>query len=138
MESAEKKSYYKQKARQLKLPNAYTAAITDYLRRAKVRAVTRSSFSPRKGAELYFVVSKYPFRPTRLDVQLYNQQGAVLAVQTLYRTFDQTAFRFTLMDDLPDLASLKITTDEPGDKEYVIEQADIFSMEEMLARRNGS
>src|ERR1700760_1944957 len=33
MESVEKKSYYAQKARQLKLPNAYTAAITDYLRR---------------------------------------------------------------------------------------------------------
>ena len=32
----EKKLYYQQRARALKLPNAYTAAITDYMRKAKV------------------------------------------------------------------------------------------------------
>jgi hypothetical protein len=135
MERPDQRSYFMQKARQLKLPNAYTAAITDYLRRAKVRAITRSSFSPRKGAEFYFVISKYPFRATRLEVQIYDNRGTILAEQTLTRTFDQTAFRFTLLDDLPDLASMKITTDELGDKEYVIGLADIVSMEELTARR---
>jgi len=32
----ETKAYYQQRARVLKLPNAYTAAITDYMRKAKV------------------------------------------------------------------------------------------------------
>jgi hypothetical protein len=32
----EKKAYYLQRARKLKLPNAYTAAITDYMRKPKV------------------------------------------------------------------------------------------------------
>jgi len=33
----EKKAYYKQRAKALKLPNAYTAAITDYMRKPKVK-----------------------------------------------------------------------------------------------------
>jgi hypothetical protein len=33
----EKKAYYKQRAKVLKLPNAYTAAITDYMRKPKVK-----------------------------------------------------------------------------------------------------
>jgi hypothetical protein len=137
MESVKKRSYYTQKARQLKLPNAYTAAITDYLRRAKVRAVTRSSFSPNKGAVLHLITSKYPFRPNRIDVQMCDKYGAVLAEQTLCRAFGQIAFRLTLLDDLPDLASLKITTDEPGDKEYVIGLADIISTEGLTTRWYG-
>ncbi|MEO7988561.1 MAG: hypothetical protein ABI663_03410 [Chryseolinea sp.] len=32
----EKKAYYKQRAKALKLPNAYTAVITDYMRKPKV------------------------------------------------------------------------------------------------------
>ena len=31
----EKKAYYRQRARKLKLPNAYTAAITDFMRKPK-------------------------------------------------------------------------------------------------------
>ncbi len=36
MHDAGKKAYYKQRAKALKLPNAYTAAITDYMRKPKV------------------------------------------------------------------------------------------------------
>jgi len=36
LHDAEKKAYYQQRVRALKLPNAYTAAITDYMRKAKV------------------------------------------------------------------------------------------------------
>ena len=35
-----RKTYYQQKAKQLKLPNAYTAAITDYMRNPTVTKVT--------------------------------------------------------------------------------------------------
>jgi len=35
----EKKAYYQQRAKALKLPNAYTAAITDYMRKPKVTKV---------------------------------------------------------------------------------------------------
>lgn len=32
----ERKAYYQQRAKALKLPNAYTAAVTDYMRKAKI------------------------------------------------------------------------------------------------------
>src|SRR6187551_2812823 len=58
MESVKLKLYYTQKAKQLHLPNAYTAAITDYLRKAGVKALTRSSFSPKKGTVVNIVIIK--------------------------------------------------------------------------------
>lgn len=50
---AEKKAYYKQKAKKLKLPNAYTAAITDYMRKATV------SKSPSRDAVHYSVGKRH-------------------------------------------------------------------------------
>jgi hypothetical protein len=37
----QKKAYYQQKAKKLHLPNAYTAAITDYMRRPQLKAIGR-------------------------------------------------------------------------------------------------
>jgi hypothetical protein len=127
MERTKDKSYYSQKAKQLKLPNAYTAAITDYLRKAKARAATRSSFSARKGDVVYLSMGKYPFRVSRILVRSCNQRGETLAEQTLCKALDDTRFPLlTLADDLPGLAGFRITTDEPDDKEYIIPLADVY------------
>jgi hypothetical protein len=37
----QKKAYYTQKAKKLHLPNAYTAAITDYMRKPQLKAISR-------------------------------------------------------------------------------------------------
>jgi hypothetical protein len=37
----QKKAYYQQKAKKLHLPNAYTAAITDYMRRPQLKVIGR-------------------------------------------------------------------------------------------------
>jgi len=37
LEDPERKAYYQKRARVLKLPNAYTAAITDYMRKARAK-----------------------------------------------------------------------------------------------------
>jgi hypothetical protein len=42
MQDPEKKEYYRRIARRLKLPNAYTAAITDYMRKTQIPEVTVS------------------------------------------------------------------------------------------------
>jgi hypothetical protein len=128
------KAYYTQKARQLKLPNAYTAAITDYLRKAKARAVTRSSFVGRKGEVLYIVMMKYPFAVNRVTARLCDGQGKILAEQSLSRIMDRNVFRLTLMDDLPDLASLRIINDEYRDDiEYVIRVNEILRVPDLKA-----
>ena len=120
MEDPAQKVYYKQKARQLKLPNAYTAAITDYLRKAKAAAITRSSFSARKGETIMIRISKSVFRISEIKAMLCNQQGEVLSEQTLNKTEDEKTFHFEFTDDFPDYDKLRITTDEPGEKEYYI------------------
>jgi hypothetical protein len=42
MQDPEKKAYYRRIAQKLKLPNAYTAAITDYMRKTQISEVTVS------------------------------------------------------------------------------------------------
>jgi hypothetical protein len=127
MERVKERSYYTQKAKQLKLPNAYTAAITDYLRKAKARTITRSGFAARKGEVIWIRVSKSVFRINRIVVRLYDTEATVLTEQVLCRTKDAWTFNLVLLDDLPDFSCLKITTDEPGEKkEYAIGLAEIL------------
>lgn len=116
MRNAKLQAYYAQKAKQLKLPNAYTAAITDYLRKAKVTAFTRSSFSPKKGAVININIDKKAFKVNNIKVLLCKENGDSLPVQNLQAVNVQKGlFKYTLHDDLPDCALLKITTDEPRD-----------------------
>jgi hypothetical protein len=122
MASVKLKLYYAQKARQLKLPNAYTAAITDYLRKAKVKAFTRSAFAPKKGTVVNIMIHKRAFRTGGIKAILCNQKGDVLAEQSLAVVdAEHNHFQFTLPDDFPDCAFFKIITDEPGNKSYTVE-----------------
>ncbi|WP_276374402.1 hypothetical protein [Chryseolinea sp. H1M3-3] len=123
MQNPKQKAYYQQKARQLKLPNAYTAAITDYLRKAKATVITPSSFSARKGDIIVIRVSKSVFKIASIKVMACDQQGKVLSEQALTGTQDQKIFHFTFAEDFPDFDKLKITTDEPGDQEYTIHRS---------------
>jgi hypothetical protein len=126
MEDPKKKAYYQQKARQLKLPNAYTAAITDYLRKAKVVAMTRSSFSAKKGDEVIIKLLKSAFKIGQIKVILCSQQGEVLSEQTLASSeVIKHTFRFEFTDDFPDYGMLKVITDELGDHEYTIHKEEI-------------
>jgi len=126
MRDAKQKSYYLQKAKQLKLPNAYTAAITDYLRKAKLTASTRSSFTRKKGVVINILVNK-AFKVDSINAMLLNQRGDILAQQKLpVVDVKQNAFKYTLPDDLPDCASLKIVTNEPRNTAYTLNVSDFF------------
>jgi hypothetical protein len=50
----EKKVYYQQRAKALKLPNAYTAAVTDYMRKPKVEKM-------QQGNTLHYKIAKNGF-----------------------------------------------------------------------------
>lgn len=121
MSNVKLKAYYTQKARQLKLPNAYTAAITDYLRKAKVMAFTRSSFSPKKETVIQILVEKPPFKVSNMKIIICNREGEILTQQNL-AVFDEkkNVFRYKLPDDYPDCTLLRITTDEPRTPSYTI------------------
>jgi hypothetical protein len=66
---AEQKTYYQKKARKLKLPNAYTAAIADYMRTAKVRQASRYA------DKTTFIIYKKDFDLTRVDIVVNKDSG---------------------------------------------------------------
>jgi hypothetical protein len=71
-----RKTYYQKQAKKLGLPNAYTAAITDYMRKPNVEVDNQ-----RKGTTTYRVYKK-DFSVKRAEVQIISS-GEVVQVQTL-------------------------------------------------------
>ncbi len=70
-----RKAYYQKKAKKLGLPNAYTAAITDYMRKPKVETL-----SQRNGTTTYQVYKK-DFAVKRSEVQIISS-GEIVQAQT--------------------------------------------------------
>jgi hypothetical protein len=66
---ADQKAYYLKKACKLNLPNAYTAAIADYMRRAKVMQV--SQYADRTT----FSIRKKDFAVAQIDLVLHTDSG---------------------------------------------------------------
>jgi hypothetical protein len=67
LQDPEKKTYYRFRAKALKLPNAYTAAITDYMRKPKVLKMTEANRE-------VITVSKPGFAMT--SVRVVDSEGA--------------------------------------------------------------
>src|SRR6188768_2858564 len=65
----DKKAYYQKKAHKLKLPNAYTAAIADYMRSAKVMQVNRYE------DKTTFSIRKKDFDLEQIDIVLNTDSG---------------------------------------------------------------
>ena len=65
----DKKSYYQKKAHKLKLPNAYTAAIADYMRSVKVMRVNQYA------DKMTFSVCKKDFDVAQVEIVLSKDSG---------------------------------------------------------------
>jgi len=127
MDDPKQKAYYKQKAKQLKLPNAYTAALTDYLRKAKVGAAKPASFAAKKGNVIHIRVTKGVFKINRITAKLYNREGKILSEQQLTLSPGNKTFHFRFTDNFPDYGGFKIITDEPNKTEYNIRAQDFIN-----------
>jgi hypothetical protein len=64
LENPERKEYYKKKAKKLNLPNAYTAAITDYMRSPKLTELKRT------GEAVTCCVSKKGFAVRKVEITI--------------------------------------------------------------------
>jgi hypothetical protein len=78
MYDPKKKAYYLEKARQLKLPNAYTAAITDYMRKPVVNKVDTSRYHGNAGDRLIITAGKNAFALASVEVTITDVQGTSL------------------------------------------------------------
>jgi len=66
------KEYYKKKAKKLQLPNAYTAAITDYMRKPKVKA------SPRYDGGTVYETDKKGFDLKKIDITIQSNDQSTM------------------------------------------------------------
>jgi len=66
-----KKEYYQRKAKKLKLPNAYTAAITDYMRNPRLNQTGHSTLG------VTYLVDKKDFEVSKVEVIMYNSEGGI-------------------------------------------------------------
>jgi len=86
---ADKKAYYQKKAKKLKLPNAYTAAITDYMRRPKLTSSTNHD----KSVTCY--VEKKNFALQQVEVVLRNTTNDGEEVRLAAASAGEWMFRLT-------------------------------------------
>lgn len=80
MRDANKKAYYRQRAKTLCLPNAYTAALTDYMRSPKLTQVRTTDDTT------LCKVSKKDFALTHVTVTVHDENGAVKETRNIHES----------------------------------------------------
>lgn len=78
LKDPQKKAYYLQKAKKLKLPNAYTAAVTDYMRKAEIKAVHTEKVKGRVGDAVHIKVFKKGFSVNEVKVEVRHSTGKMI------------------------------------------------------------
>jgi hypothetical protein len=73
-----KKEEYKQIAKNLNLPNAYTAAVTEYMRKPEIREVDLESYSGEANEEIKVSARKKGFEIEVVEVIIVNDKGQVV------------------------------------------------------------
>ena len=74
----EKKAYYWMKAKKLNLPNAYTAAIADFMRKGEIKEIDARNYKGSTGDSIRIKVTKKDFAVQNVTVTLHDAQGNVL------------------------------------------------------------
>jgi hypothetical protein len=78
MHDPEKKAYYWRKAKKLKLPNAYTAAICDYMRKGEVKQINTKGYNGEAGDVIHIETRRKDFAIRKVDVTLRTQGGQMI------------------------------------------------------------
>jgi hypothetical protein len=69
------REYYSKKARKMKLPNAYTAAITDYMRKIKVEIISTKHYTGKAAGGIVIVAHKKDFTVSEVHVTVTTKSG---------------------------------------------------------------
>jgi hypothetical protein len=75
MNDPAKKAEYKEIAKKLQLPNAYTAAITDYMRNPAIEALDLTNYSGSSEEEIKVTASKKDFELQEVEVVIIDKNG---------------------------------------------------------------
>jgi hypothetical protein len=75
MRDAAKKEYYLQKAKEMKLPNAYTAAITDFMRNTRIQSIDISRHTGKAGRRIIIDAHRKNFTVSEVNVTIGTKTG---------------------------------------------------------------
>jgi len=75
MRDKAKKEYYWQKARQMKLPNAYTAAITDFMRKIRIQSIDTGRHTGNASGNIIIEAHKKNFAVDQVNVTIATKTG---------------------------------------------------------------
>jgi hypothetical protein len=78
MADPSKKAEYWDIAKRLNLPNAYTAAITEYMRKPEIESVDTTEYSGNKGEQIKTVVRKKGFEVELVEVLIMDKNGKTI------------------------------------------------------------
>jgi hypothetical protein len=78
MKDPVKKAEYREIAKKLQLPNAYTAAITDYMRNPQIEELDLTSYSGNADEEIKVTVRKKGFEVQEVEVIVVDQNGEAM------------------------------------------------------------
>lgn len=112
----QRKSYYQRRARKLKLPNAYTAAITDYMRKPKLERVDTKRYKGRPGDAVVVSIMKRGFSIVSVEVTFHDAEGEVIEGGAAIRQVD-TRWRYVATEAVGLLSDVTLSvkaTDTAG------------------------
>jgi hypothetical protein len=78
MKDPQKKAEYQEIAKKQKLPNAYTAAITEYMRKPEIKEVDLKAYSGKENEEIKVEARKKGFDIEVVEVIVANEKGQVV------------------------------------------------------------
>jgi hypothetical protein len=80
------KEYYWQKARKLKLPNGYTAAVADFMRKTKIQSVNTKRYTGKPGSSISITAQKKDFVVQEVNITLTTKEGQEIEKGAATRT----------------------------------------------------
>jgi hypothetical protein len=78
MRDPDRKAYYLRKAKKLKLPNAYTAAVSDYMRKGEIKEIDTRHYKGKAGDVIKLKIQKRDFAINNVDVMLFSADGNLI------------------------------------------------------------
>ena len=107
----EKKAYYTRMAKKLKLPNAYTAAISDYMRKGDIKEIDTRFYKGKAGDIIRIKTHKKDFVVNTVKLTLYDDAGNV--IESANATAKNGYFLYKASTTLPEKIPVKLHVSLP-------------------------
>ena len=123
MMNPDKKAYYTRKAKKLKLPNAYTAALSDYMRKGEITEIDTRRYKGKAGNTIRIKASKEDFAINKVKVILRAADGAILESAYADKK-DHGGFLYKVTKDVLDKGpvSIRVMIDEHSENIVMVEK----------------